>query len=626
MRPMRLYAAAMTRKPATWLLSTVVWLAAVAPTAAVARSKPNTQVNPAVQLQSLSCASTGDCGAVGTYDDGLGDSQGLLVTESGGSWQQAVQAQPPAGAASAPFRLSNGGGIAGISCPAPGECTAVGRYADSHRLDHGVFFSESRGRWTRGVALRLPSNAITPPKPKSADVDVLGLSAVSCSAPGDCVAVGTYETNAEVWDALIVVERRGHWTRAIEAPLPAGAPIAGQNAVLLTVTCDQIGCSAAGVYVDPSGHQQMLLVSGSGDSWSAAPTPAAPADANSDPNIIPSSIACAGPGTCAAVGTYINPLQNSLGLLLSETGGRWASATGATLPAGAAPAGTVGDQTVVLSSVACPQAGACTAVGWYFDNDENGQALLVTQAAGSWQPGTEVSLPSNAVGGLEKQSAGLDWISCASPGNCLATGVYTDIGYNSQGLLLSESGGTWQTGLESPLPANAASVQYAAADQSDCTAPGSCAVIGQYNDQHGNVLAYLLSERNGTWGRASELRLPPVSSTEARLSLAAILIPQRRPRLAQIRAAHHIVYAYQGVEAGTASCAWFASWHGRRVTMASGRVHVLRPSRYALALNLTAAGRRLLASAKRVRVTALASFRPRGHARSVSAGASFTLS
>jgi hypothetical protein len=623
---MRLYAATMTRKPATWLLSTVVWLAAVAPSAAVAKSKPNTQVNPAVQLQSLSCASADDCSAVGTYDDGLGYSQGLLVNESAGSWQQAVQAEPPAGAASAPFRLANGGGIAGISCPAPGECTAVGRYIDSHRLDHGVFFSETHGHWNRGVPLLLPSNAIAPPKPKSGDVDVVGLSGVSCSAPGDCVAVGTYETNAEIWDPLIVVERDGRWTRAIEAPLPAGAPIAGQNAVLTTVTCSQIGCTAAGVYVDPSGHQQMLAVSGSGDTWSAAPTPAAPGDANSDPNIIPSSIACAGPGTCAAVGTYINPLQNSLGLLLSETGGRWASATGATLPAGAAPAGTVGDQTVVLSSVACPQAGACTAVGWYFDNDENGQALLVTQAGGSWQPGTEVALPSNAVGGLEKQSAGLDWISCASVGNCLATGVYTDIGYNSQGLLLTESGGTWQTGLESPLPPNAASVQYAAADQSDCTAAGTCAVIGQYNDQRGNVLAYVLSERDGTWGHASELRLPPVSTTEARLSLAAILIPQRRPRLTQVRVAHHIYYAYQAVEAGTATSAWYASVHGRRVRIASGSVRVERPSRYTLELSLTTAGRILLTSAKRVQLTALASFQPRGHSHRVSASASFTLS
>ncbi len=619
----------MTRSRAAWLLSTVVGLAALAPATAAAETKTKTptRVNPAVQLQALSCASTGNCSAVGGYDDGLGDSQGLLVTESRGRWQGAVEARAPAGASTEPFKLSDGGGLADLSCAAPGDCTAIGRYTDADRTDHGVLFTELHGEWRQGVRLQLPVNAIAPPKPKSGAVDLLGLAAVSCSSVGNCVAVGNYETNAEVWEAMIVVERDGRWLRAVEAPLPAGAPIEGQNAVLLSITCNHTGqCAAAGEYVDRSGHQQSLLVSGSGGSWSAAPTPTPPSDANSDPNMIPSSIACADSGECAAVGTYINPLQNSLGLLLDEAGGQWASGTGATLPSNAAPAGTVGDQTVVLSSVACPQAGSCTAVGWYFDNDENGQGLLVTQNGAGWNPGLEVTLPANAVGGLEKQSAGLDWISCASLGNCLATGVYTDIGYNSQGLLLSEVNGTWQSGIESPLPSNAAGVQYAAADQSNCTAVGDCAVIGQYNDRGGDVLGYMLSEQGGVWGRATELRLPPVNTAEVRLSLAAILVPEQpAPPLAQIRSSDHFDYEYQAVEAGTATSTWFASSHGRRVAIASGSVRIDRPGRVKLRVRLSAAGSELLRAAKRLHVSVVAAFEPRGPHPVVSADADFTL-
>jgi hypothetical protein len=620
----------MTRKPATWLLSTVVGLAALAPSVAAARSRAPTQVNPSVQLQALSCASTGNCSAIGGYDDGLEDGQGLLVTEAGGRWRQAVEARPPSGAAIAPFKLSDGGGLADLSCAAPGYCTAVGRYIDTRRIDHGVMFTEAHGRWRPGVRLRLPANAISPPRHRSGVVDLLALAGVSCASPGNCVAVGNYETNAEVWNAMLVVERHGHWSRATESPLPSGAPIAGQNAALLTVTCDRTRqCSAAGAYVDPSGHQESLLVSGSGggDRWSVAPTPPAPTDANSDPNIIPSSIACADSGECAAVGTYINPLQNSLGWLLSEAGGQWGGGAGAMLPADAAPAGTVGDQTVVLSSVACPQAGACTAVGWYFDNDENGQGLLITQNAGVWQPGAEVALPTNAVSGLEKQSAGLDWISCASLGNCLATGVYTDIGYNSQGLLLPEVNGVWQSGIESPLPRNASMVQYAAANQSDCTAPGDCAVIGQYDNRRGDVLGYMLSERAGAWGRARELRLPRVNAAEARLSLLAILIPAgRAAHLARIRSSRHFDYGYQAVEAGTASTAWFARRDGRRVLIAIGRAHAASAGRIMLRVHLTGAGHRLLVGSRRVHVIAVATFRPRGHGRAVTATGAFTLS
>jgi hypothetical protein len=617
-----LYAAMMLRSPAAWLLSLLVGMAALAPSAAAAPP------NPAVQLSALSCRSAGNCGAIGSYDDDLGDSQGLLVTQAHGKWQRGVEAQAPAGAAADAFRPADGGGLVDISCPGVGDCTAIGRYTDSAETDHGGLFSESHSRWTPGTRMQLPANAVRPVKPKAGGViDDLGLAAVSCSSVGNCVAVGNYETDAEVWDAMLVSEHNGHWARAVEAPLPAGAPVAGQDAVLLTVTCSSGGtCTAAGKYVDAAGHQQGLLISGANGSWTAAPAPAAPSDANSDPNIVPSSVACTSTGDCAAVGTYVNPLENSLGLIFSESGGSWAAATSATLPADAAPAGTVGDQTAVLASVACPQAGGCTAVGWYFDNDENGQALLVSQLNGSWQPGVEVTLPANAVGGLEKQSAGLDWISCANVGNCLATGVYTDSGYNSQGLLVSEVGGVWQTAVESPLPANAGNIQYAATDQSDCTGVGDCTVIGEYDDSHGNVLGDTISETNGSWGPAVELALPPANLTEVRLSLDAILEPYGKTgSLARIRSARSFVFDYAAVVPGSALTSWYATQKRQRVLIATGQAQVSGPGSDKLTLHLTSAGRTLLAGAKHIRVSASAQFTPRGSKRVQQASVSFTL-
>ncbi len=618
-----LYARTMLRSPAAWLLSMVVGMAVLAPAAAAAPP------NPTVQLSALSCRSAGNCSAVGTYDDDLGDSQGLLLTEARGKWQRPAEAQPPADAAPDPFKAADGGSLVDVSCPAAGDCTAIGRYTDAGSIDHGVAFTESHGRWSSGISVQLPANAIQPTRPKAgAIVDDLGLAGVACDSVGNCAAVGNYETNAEVWEAMIVTERNGHWSRAVEAPLPAGAPVEGQDAVLLTVTCPPGGtCTAAGKYVDPSGHQQGLLVSGRDGRWTAAPEPAPPGDADSDPSIVPSSVSCADAGDCAAVGTYVNPLQNSLGLLFSESGGNWAGGTGAALPANAAPVGTVGDQTAVLASVACPQASGCTAVGWYFDNDENGQGLLVSQVNGTWQPGVEVTLPANAVVGLEKQSAGLDWISCVNAGNCLATGVYTDAGYNSQGLLLSEVNGTWQTALESPLPANAGNIQYAATNQSDCTGVGDCAVIGQYDDGHGDVLGYTIAETNGTWGPATELALPAPNLAEVRLSLAAILAPYGKAgTLAHIRSARHFVFAYAAVVPGTASTSWYAGKSSQRVLIATGRAHVSGPGDDKLTLRLTSAGTMLLAHAKHISVSASAQFTPRGSKRVQRASYTFTLS
>jgi hypothetical protein len=378
--------------------------------------------------------------------------------------------------------------------------------------------------------------------------------------------------------------------------------------------------------VDAAGHQQGLLISSSGGAWTAVPAPAPPSDANVDPNVIPSSLACADAGDCAAVGTYINPLQNSLGLLFSESGGAWANGAGAMLPANAAPSGTVGDQTVVLASVACPQAGDCAAVGWYFDNDENGQGLLVDENGGAWQPGVEVPLPANAVQGLEKQSAGLDWISCPAVGNCLATGVYTDAGYNSQPLLLAEVDGVWRTGLESPLPANAGNVQYAAASQSDCTAVGDCTVIGQYNDRRGDVLGYTISESHGSWGKPVEIALPRANISEVRLSLTTLLAPTgKQARLARIRRARGFVFEYPVVETGTASVSWHAQHKGQDVLIARGRLRARTDGIDPLKLKLTHAGIGLLTGTKRVRIVTSASFKPKGKQHAQHAGGTFTL-
>jgi hypothetical protein len=274
----------------------------------------------------------------------------------------------------------------------------------------------------------------------------------------------------------------------------------------------------------------------------------------------------------------------------------------------------VGDQTAVLSSVSCRQTGDCTAVGWYFDNDENGQGLLVSEQNGVWQPGSQAALPANAVGGLEKQSAGLDSVSCASVGNCLATGEYTDLGYNSQGLLLSESGGVWQTALEAPLPPHASNQQTAATNQSDCTAVGYCAVIGEYNDTRGRLLGYTISESGGSFGRPAAVSVPGATSAELKLSLDAILSPYGKDSaLEGIRKARGFQFNYVAPAAGSATLAWYATQAGKPVLAGSGQVSVPTAGGTTLKLKLTAAGIKLLAGLKRVRISASAGFAPRDH-------------
>ena len=46
-------------------------------------------------LGSVSCASAGNCTAVGGYEDSSGNRQGLLLSETAGAWAQGRRGDPP---------------------------------------------------------------------------------------------------------------------------------------------------------------------------------------------------------------------------------------------------------------------------------------------------------------------------------------------------------------------------------------------------------------------------------------------------------------------------------------------------------------------------------------------------
>jgi hypothetical protein len=75
------------------------------------------------------------------------------------------------------------------------------------------------------------------------------------------------------------------------------------------------------------------------------------------------------------------------------------------------------------------------------DNSGNTQGLLITETGGTWAAGVEAALPANAAASNGRE-AEISSVSCASPGNCSAVGTYSDSSGTTQGLL-----------LDSPAPA-----------------------------------------------------------------------------------------------------------------------------------------------------------------------------
>ena len=452
--------------------------------------------NPDIQINAVACPAAGECTAVGSYLDQSGSSQGLLVTETGGSWQPGIEAQLPNSPNAAPQV-----NLTGVSCASDGNCTAIGDYVDIHGWTEGVILTEAGGSWKKSNEVSDPPGASVAARPH-----VL-LNAVSCPATGNCMVVGSYLNSHARVQGLLEVERWGNWSgvsqQAIGSDLPGNAaaeiPTAGQPALVVTldsVSCATGGqCVAAGTYIDnstPNGHQQGLLVTGDeptiGSPWTFSGTEATlPADAVTNPEVSLSSISCPSVGACEAVGTY-DVAQTQQSLLLTEIGGSWQPGTSAQLPsdANSLPAAS-------LSSVSCASAGNCDAVGGYSDTAHEPQGLLLTETGGSWGAGVAPALPPDA-GSFT--NVALSSVSCWAPSNCAAAGTYDDESFVPHPLLLAQADdGSWSSPATEPALPGVSVEPNVAVGAVSCAPQGDCAGIADYTDADGHQLAAAV---NGT--------------------------------------------------------------------------------------------------------------------------------
>lgn len=311
----------------------------------------------------LSCPSIGNCTAAGTYIDSSGNDQGLLLDESSGEWTPSKAGLPPNGSVTAGGQPP---AIQGLSCWAAGNCAAVGIYGDTHGSPQGWLLTQTRGVWTQGVEAQLPANAST--NEGSYLYPVIDL-VVSCAPKGDCTAVGGYGDRRSHQFGMILSARAGRWGPAQQTPLP---PNAGPNpqqgnaprSPMGSVACPSAGnCSAVGWYLDDHGDYHGLLLHEREGAWSPSelvfPSGAHAAPGVSLPGVSLDSLACRSSGNCLAVGPY-NPTPTRLRpLLVAQRNGRWIESSEAPPPKGAGK-----NSNGSLSSVSCPSAATCVAVGF----------------------------------------------------------------------------------------------------------------------------------------------------------------------------------------------------------------------------------------------------------------------
>ncbi len=138
--------------------------------------------------------------------------------------------------------------LAGVGCSSTGACTAVGGYFDKTAASHAMAVSGTKHGWARATEIR---------PPRANGFEAASLDAVSCTAAGSCVAVGSYILNFAAVP-MAVIESAGKWKPATNVTPPKNQ-LTGmfRDATLLSVACIKgHACTALGWYVDRSHRQQ----------------------------------------------------------------------------------------------------------------------------------------------------------------------------------------------------------------------------------------------------------------------------------------------------------------------------------------------------------------------------------
>jgi hypothetical protein len=362
--------------------------------------------------------------------------------------------------------------LSSVSCAAPGNCVAGGSFGGAYVLN------EVHGVWgkARAVAVNLFRGGA-------------GITSVSCESPGSCAAAGDGFGNPNT-DTFLVDEVHGTWRQAFL--------VDDLGLQLNAVSCGAAGnCVAGGdelVGQDSSDAFAMAEINGHWGRLSADPV------FNGDVAGTFSSVSCSSVGNCALGGQEPT-------FLMIEKDGRWGSAFRVSSFLGGA-----------VTSVSCAAEGDC-AVGGITGGlaGSKVQGFVVSEANGHRGNAIEIRINMN---GQETFTPAVS-VSCGLPGNCAAGGTFTDSAGKVQGFVMNEVHGHW-TAFR-PIRGLAAlnTGGFAYVTSVSCASAGNCTAGGGFTSPGGIKRPFVVTERNGRWGTAIRVPGAPGSAAVESVSCAS---------------------------------------------------------------------------------------------------------
>jgi hypothetical protein len=307
------------------------------------------------RVTSVSCASAGNCAAVGYYWGASDNQVAFQATEVRGTWRAAKQIP-----GTATISAENTVQPTSVSCASAGNCAAVGTYRDAANDDQAFVVNEVKGTWR--AAKQAPGLAALH------GAGSTSLSSVSCRSAGNCSAGGNYDTDTSGHtQSFVLTEVAGTWRAAKQVPGLAALNTDGSS-TLRSISCVSAGnCVAGGTYWAGSAH--VFLVEEKKGTWK--PAQQIPGTAALDAGGISfGALSCSSTGLCSAGGAYVDAGNVTRPFVIDRVNGGWGTAQSApdTSSLGATAAG--------VTALSCGPGGTCSAGGYYRDSSGGSQAFV----------------------------------------------------------------------------------------------------------------------------------------------------------------------------------------------------------------------------------------------------------
>jgi Bacterial Ig domain len=319
-------------------------------------------------LSSVACTAVGQCIAVGAYTDSSNDLRPMQVAQTSGAWSASSTAVGlPGDSATHPDAA-----LVSVACPGAGSgsCVAVGYFQDdsaSGGLRQMMSASGPVGGLGAAGKVAPPGNVAPEGSaswPSGSNFEGPLLTAVGCSDPGTCLAIGDYPISS---GEILPLSAEGAATSTSEIATisqPAGQT-SGQLGGLSAIACPGTGyCEAGGRGGD---NDEAMVVSQAPNGVWKQETLIAPPEAGQRGAV--QSLACPDFYSCIAVGNYAGA-----GFAASEqSGGVWGTAERVPAPAGGS--------NVDLWGVSCPpkDTSDCWGAGEYIEKSSSYQQAMVVQ-------------------------------------------------------------------------------------------------------------------------------------------------------------------------------------------------------------------------------------------------------